>query len=63
MHTDFHVDRTNGCAVIAIFMFYSAMEWPSCKGIFLFLIFFFLPRIELMSVLSLAKISRSIQEL
>ncbi len=30
-HSDFHVDRTNGCLVVAMFMFfpsYSATKWP-----------------------------------
>ncbi len=43
LHTNFEVDRTNGCLVIAIYMFflsYSAPKWQAAH-------FFYWPKIEL----------------
>ncbi len=60
MHTDCHVDMTNGCAVIAIFMFFPLIAPPSGQDLRFFPV---TSNLALISVLSLAKMSHSVQEL
>ncbi len=61
LHTNFEVDRTNGCLVIAIYMFflsYSAPKWQSCA------LFLFDQRLSSYTcVPSLVMISHFVQEL